>query len=75
MEPIFELVEGRNYSEAKGDADIVAHCDRFARVEKCVRATARDCLDGVHKTAASAVSAHLGSSRRILDCCICNDPN
>lgn len=56
MQPIFDLVEGRGYSEAKGDEDLVGHCNRFANVEKCIRETAKDCLDGLQKTAVGSVS-------------------
>lgn len=55
MDEIFELVEGR-FGDPNSDEDILGHCERFNRTERCVRVTAKDCLSGIHKAATSAVS-------------------
>lgn len=54
--PILELVENK-VPDPKGDADLLAVCDRFANSEKCVRSFAKDCLSGIHKTAVGAVAS------------------
>lgn len=53
---LFELIEGR-FGVPQTDADQLGHCDRFNATEKCARVVAKDCLQGLHKTAVGAVAS------------------
>lgn len=61
-----ELVENK-VPNPKGDADLVAVCERFGSTEKCVRAFAKDCLSGLHKTAVGAVASS-AKRHRVKEC-------
>lgn len=56
LKQLFDLLEGRFQKAPVVDSDFVGHCDKFTVCEKCLRAVAKDCLAGLHKTAVGAVS-------------------
>lgn len=71
LDPLFAHIYG-DLKLPKNDQDVLDNCKVFEDAEKCIRAIAKDCLTGIHKTATGAVSTGRCSTDPIL-CVLSSD--